>query len=329
VRKRELMILRLKQVFQEMESRYDDIKNELLSLEECLNLLFPAINSRRGLFSQSFSSSSCLLAPLSRDRDEASKEDLEQEDSVAPPRALPLLTPSEVQAETEPRAASPPKSRLSCLHRDLHHLLANQLKRKQSDDVTADTPPLLPQPSDSIPLPAVCEKDDGSLLLFLCKSNPSADDSEWEDGSVMADQETPHSAAQEAQGDLPLAKRMKLDSVSVPLLLTGYTPHITPQTTSVLDTIKSANLGNLNYTLVLSSSPLPSLQLHSLTQYHLRRSLCPIGTITKMKIKIFCSKRSKSCPLISRTSSSLCCLGGQPSSPPLRGSRSHFETTEI
>lgn len=114
LRKRELKVLRIKQVLSEMDRQCSDIKNELRALEECLNLLFPALDFHGSSLSRSNS-----LVQIDREQAEIvraneSEEVLSHEKGTPPPETTTPLFPG--------------------LHLDLHHLLSNQQQHHFGED---------------------------------------------------------------------------------------------------------------------------------------------------------------------------------------------------
>jgi hypothetical protein len=155
-----------------MERKSLEIRNEYLALEECLNLLFPSLNSRSiSIFQRAPSPETIITDNI----DESAEEEAENE-------ILPSLdTESKIRSNSPPPEIS--KSSLPGLQRDLRHLISNQLKRTRP-------PPVAITQEGSL-------GNDGIVLLSTPLSRRavnvdlpvmlSVDDSEWEDGSVLGD----------------------------------------------------------------------------------------------------------------------------------------------
>lgn len=116
-------MIRFKQVLSEMGRKSLEIRNEYLALEECLNLLFPSLNSRSTSIFQRAPSPKIITT---NDTNATVVEETEKD--ISPP-----INEEEKIPDDKIRSDSPPpeipKSSLPGLQRDLQHLLSNQLKR--------------------------------------------------------------------------------------------------------------------------------------------------------------------------------------------------------
>jgi hypothetical protein len=136
-----------------MEKQSTDIRNEFLSLEECLNLLFPSLNSRSANFAKLSSSRvSSIFQPAASPEVNNIVQEEDAESGVMP-------SPDEEESRHRPDSPPPklPNSSLPGLRRDLQHLLSNHLKRARQSDTNAVMAQVASLEHDgTAPIPILC-----------------------------------------------------------------------------------------------------------------------------------------------------------------------------
>ena len=125
-------MIRFKQVLSEMGRKSVEIRNEYLALEECLNLLFPSLNSRSISIFQRAPSAEIIAkndvnAIVVEETEKDSSPPLDEEEKIPDDKIRSDSPPPEI-----------PKSSLPGLQRDLQHLLSNQLKRTRDPTYSND-----------------------------------------------------------------------------------------------------------------------------------------------------------------------------------------------